>query len=147
MIFLWFCEDIFNICISNSVRHFFISVVKIYGDTDGVIIFLLLFLHGLSIIALSFVFALFLNQEKYAFLSCMAIIIFSVSGYIYPNVDTSVGVKWLTALISPVALELGLSEVCVLRPLINLSSILGCKKIQSCCFFCSGCSLIYFFLF
>lgn len=98
-------------------------MIKIFGDTNDVIILLLLFLYGLSIIALSFVFALFLNQEKYAFLSCMAIIIFMVS--IYPNVNKSVGVKWLTALISPVALELGLSEVCVLRSLINLYSIIG----------------------
>ena len=98
-------------------------MIKIFGDTNGVIILLLLFLYGLSIIALSFVFALFLNQEKYAFLSCMAIIIFIVS--IYPIADTSVRVKWLTVLISPVALELGLSEVCVLRSLINLYSIIG----------------------
>lgn len=53
----------------------------------------------------------------------MTIIIFIVSTK--PNVDTPVGVKWLTALISPVALELGLSEVCVLRPLIDLYGIIG----------------------
>ena len=98
-------------------------MIKIFGDTNDVIILLLLFLYGLSIIALSFVFALFLNQEKYAFLSCTAIIIFIVSTK--PKVDTPVGVKWLTALISPVALELGLLQVCVLRPLINLYGIIG----------------------
>ena len=44
------CKHTFNICISNIVWYFFISGVKIYADTDGVIIFFLRFLYGLSII-------------------------------------------------------------------------------------------------
>ena len=111
-------------------------MVKIYGDTDGVIIFLLLFLYGLSIITLSFVFTPFFNQAKNAgFFGYMAIIILSLPNYIHLNVDTSVGVKWLTALISPVALGLGLTEVCVLRALINLHNIFGAQKDAKLLFF------------
>ena len=108
---------------------------KIYGNTDGVIIFLLLFLYGLSIITLSFVFTIFLNQEKHVFFGCIAIIILNASNYIHLHVDTSVGVKWLTALISPVALGLGLTEVCVLRALINLHNIFGVQKDAKLLFF------------
>ena len=102
-------------------------MVKIYGDTaDGVIIFFLLFLYGLSIIALSFVFTSFFNQATDAILfGFRAIIILSVPNYIHFNMDTSVGVKWLTSLLSPVALGLGLVEVCALRALINLCSTFG----------------------
>ena len=99
------------------------------------IIFLLLFLYGLSIITLSFVFTIFLNQEKHVFFGFIAIIILNVSNYIHLHVDTSVGVKWLTALISPVALGLGLTEVCVLRALINLHNIFGAQKDAKLLFF------------
>ena len=127
---------------------FFISVVKIYGDTaDGVIIFFLLFLYGLSIITLSFVFTSFFNQATDAILfGFRAIIILSVPNYIHFNMDTSVGVKWLTSLLSPVALGLGLVEVCALRALINFCRPLGCTKMQSFCFFCFGCLPVYFIL-
>ena len=124
---------------------FFISVVKIYGDTDGVIIFLLLFLYGLSIITLSFVFTPFFNQAKNAgFFGYMAIIILSLPNYIHLNVDTSVGVKWLTSLLSPVALGLGLTEVCALRHLINLYIIFTVLKYARLLLFLPWrCSLIY----
>ena len=90
---------------------------KIYEDAaDGVTIFFLLFLYGLSIIPLSLVFTSSFNQATHAsFIGCMAIVILSLPNYINFNVDTSAGVKWLTSLLSPVALALGFVEVCALR--------------------------------
>ena len=111
---------------------FFISVVKIFGDANYLIIFLLLFLYGLSIITLSFVFTSFMNQAKDTVIiqtlsGFMAIIILIHLNYIHIYVDTSVVVKWLTSLSTPVALGLGLTEVCVLRPLINLDILIEVK--------------------
>ena len=111
---------------------FFISVSKIFGDADYLIIFLLLFLYGLSIITLSFFFTSFMNQAKntvtiQTLSGFMTIIILSHLNYIHIFVDTSVVVKWLTSLSAPVPLGLGLTEVCVLRPLINLGIIIEVK--------------------
>ena len=106
-------------------------MLTIYEETNGVIFFLL-FLYGLSNIALSFVFIpLFKKSDlvfyAYYIFSGIAIIL---SSYIPFYVDTSVGVKWSAYFLSPVALGLGLKEVCVLRPLI----ILGCKKCKAAVF-------------
>ena len=126
----------FNICISNIVWYFFISVVKIYGDTDSVIIFFLLLLYGLSIITLSFVFTLFPDHANNIIMhGLMVIIAFAPLNDIILYVDTSAGVKWLISLLSPVALGLGIKEVCVLRPSINLYHYLwGVKRWKAAVF-------------
>ena len=129
---------------------FFISVLKIYGETNGVIIFFLLFLYGLSNITLSFVFIPLLNQfnelKPAFFIFCVIAIITSSLIYIHHHADESFGVKWLTSLLSPVAFWLGRTAVCVWTPLISLYCIFGVKNMQSCCFFCFECFLIYFIL-
>ena len=109
---------------------FFISVLKIHGETDGAIIFFLLFLYGLSTITLSFVFIPLFNQPKSAcFIFGVINIIISSSIHIHLHVDTSDGVKWLTSLLSPIALWLGLTEVCVLRPLISFHQMIPLQKL------------------
>ena len=101
-----------------------------YGETDGVIIFFLFFLYGFSNIAFSFVFIPFCNKSCLVRFACLifayiAIILSFLLDYISFHVDISVGVKWLTFFLSPAALNLGLKEVCVLRPLISLYRIFG----------------------
>ena len=137
------CKHTFNICISNIVWYFFISGVKIYGDTDSVIIFFLLFFYGLSIITLSFVFALLLDHENNIIIHGFIIIIaFSNLNNIILYMDTSVGMKWLISLLSPVALRLGIKEVCVLRPINLYHYLCGVKRWKAAVFY----YLIYFIL-
>ena len=93
--------------------------------------FFLLLLYGSSCITLELVIISF-NKG-------WVIIIFTLMTFIQPviflYVDTPVWVKWSASLLSPVAFELGLTEVCVLRPLINLYCIFGVQKHAKLLFF------------
>lgn len=106
----WFITYAVVILIGCIMTTIISSAAKIYGDSQYVIIFLILFLFGLSIITLSFLFTIFFKKAKTAGMAgSLGTILLSLLSLLHIYLDTSNAVKWLTCLLSPVALSLSLT--------------------------------------
>ena len=85
-------------------------VATLFGDSDYFIIFIIFFLYGLSIEALAFVLTpLFDKGRSAGSAGSLATLVLSTLGLLHIYLKTSNGVKWLTGLLSPVALSLALT--------------------------------------
>ena len=85
---------------------------KLFSPTQNFLVFLLLFLYGLSVMAFSFALVPFFNKASVASAAgSMSTILFSLFYLLVVNVETSLGVKYLLSIFSPTALGLGLGEI------------------------------------
>ncbi|XP_065066088.1 cholesterol transporter ABCA5-like [Rhopilema esculentum] len=107
--FTWFLTYAVIITIGVIFVTIISRVALLYGDSDYFIIFLIFFFYGLSIETLTFVLTpLFKKGRTAGSAGSMATIVLGTLSFLHVYVSTSNAVKWLTGLLSPVALSLTL---------------------------------------
>ena len=107
--FTWFLTYAVIITIGVIFVTIISRVALLYGDSDYFIIFLIFFFYGLSIETLTFVLTpLFKKGRTAGSAGSMATIVLGTLSFLHVYVRTSNAVKWLTGLLSPVALSLTL---------------------------------------
>ena len=85
-------------------------VAELFGKSDYLIIFFIFFLYGLSIESLAFCLTPLFKKAKTAGMAgSLATMLLGTLSLLHIYVKTSNGVKWLTCLLSPVALSLALT--------------------------------------
>lgn len=85
---------------------------KLFEPSQNFLIFVLLFLYGLSVMSFSFMLVPFFSKATVASAAgSMSTILFSLFYLLVSRVNTSLGVKYFLSLFSPTALGLGLGEV------------------------------------
>eukprot|EP00794_Sanderia_malayensis_P009395 gene9395-10383_t len=108
--FTWFITYAIIITIGVILVVIIARVSSLFGNSNYFIIFIMFFLYGLSIETLAFVLTPLFQRGKTAGMAgSMCTIILSLLSMLHIYLNTSNGVKWITAFLSPVALSLALT--------------------------------------
>ena len=108
----WFITYALTLLVTTIVVTIISSVANLYKLANPFIIFLLIFLYGLSVITFSFMLTPFFNKATVAgAVGSLATIAFTALYFPVTLLPTSAVTKWFLSLLSPVALALSLSQV------------------------------------
>ena len=100
--------------------------VKLFGDSSFLLVLIIMILYGLSIETLAFMFTpMFQKAKTAAMVASFATILMSVISLVHGMLKTSNAIKWITSLLSPIALSLALREVrnLISRPCLAIPNI------------------------
>ncbi|EDV27708.1 uncharacterized protein TRIADDRAFT_53677 [Trichoplax adhaerens] len=112
----WFLTYTLTILISTIVVTIIAVVASLYRASNPFIIFLLLFLYGLSIVTFSFMLTPFFNKATVAgAVGSLSTVAFTALYFPVTLLPTPPFAKWILSLLSPVALALSLSQATALE--------------------------------
>ncbi|XP_065189363.1 ATP-binding cassette sub-family A member 9-like [Sycon ciliatum] len=116
----WAVTYAFVLLISTAIITIIALASKLFDPSNMGLVFLMLYMYGLSIMAFAFALVPFFSKASVAAaIGSLSTILFSLFYLLLSRVQTSLGVKWFLSIFSPTALGLGLAEV------INLNSVAG----------------------
>ncbi|EDV20637.1 uncharacterized protein TRIADDRAFT_60879 [Trichoplax adhaerens] len=117
----WFITYALTILVTTIVVTIISSVANLYKLANPFIIFLLIFLYGLSIITFSFMLTPLFNKATVAGgIGSLATIAFTALYFPITLLPTTPVAKWLLSLLSPVALALSLSQAIALETTVGV---------------------------
>ncbi|RDD36392.1 ATP-binding cassette sub-family A member 5 [Trichoplax sp. H2] len=117
----WFITYALTILLCTIFVTAIAMASSLYITSNPFLIFMIIFLYGLSIITFSFMLTPFFNKATVAAaVGSMSSIAFAGLYFLVTQLPTPPVAKWLMALLSPVALALTLSEATVLETTIGV---------------------------